>query len=61
MRTMLQIKKFNIELVSAYLRLIPDFVHLSETFWDIQKSGLKTGIESKSSENKKPEFGSKEK
>ena len=32
MRTMMQIKKFNTQLVSAYLRLIPDFAYLSETF-----------------------------
>ncbi len=31
MRTMMQIKKFNAQLVNAYLRL-PDFAYLSETF-----------------------------
>ncbi len=29
-----------------------------DIFWDIQKSGLKTGIESKLSEHKMLEFGS---
>ncbi len=32
MRTMMQIKKFNTQLVSAFLKLIPDFSYLSETF-----------------------------
>ncbi len=32
MRTMMQIKKFNTQLLRAYLRLIPDFAYLSETF-----------------------------
>ncbi len=32
------------QLVIAFLRLIPDFAYLSETFLDIEKSKLKTGI-----------------
>ena len=32
MRTMMQIEKFNTQLVIGYLRLIPDFAYLSETF-----------------------------
>ena len=39
MRTMMQIKKFNTQLVSAYLRLIADFSYFSETFWDIKSLG----------------------
>ncbi len=56
----MQIEKFNTQLVSAYLRLIADFSFF-EIILNIKKSGLKTGIESKLSENKKLEFGSKEK
>ncbi len=40
-------------LVSANLRFIPDFACLSETFWDIQKSGLKTENGSEKRENEK--------
>ncbi len=32
MRTMMQIKNFNTQLVIGYLRLIPDFAYLSENF-----------------------------
>ncbi len=47
--------------LSAYLRLIRDIEYLSETILNMNKSSLKSRIESNLSENKKLEFGSKEK